>query len=351
MAKSPDAFRTISEVAEWLDTPAHVLRFWESRFSQVKPVKRAGGRRYYRPTDMQLLGGIKQLLHEDGMTIRGVQKLLKKEGVKHVAAFSQPLDVDVTDDVAAEPATEPADAPLAEPPETTEPLSRDTVSEPAPDPSDVEEEAPMTLDVEPEPLDNLVQMSEPSTDLNVEHAADGEADPAPDQTPTAAMEVASDDTPEPLPPLDAEQVASEPDTDDLAGDMPAAVYSEETETAAQSEVPDPAPATPMFQSSHRAAAVPPVDHPSDDTAAVTPTAPEVTEPPAPTPLGADIPNDPETDAAMAGAPTAPVANIITLTQAMRKSRAAEPATQMDDAEIAPVFQLLVELRDRLRAKG
>ena len=106
----------------------------------------------------------------------------------------------------------------------------------------------------------------------------------------------------------------------------------------------------MFQSTHRAAAAPPADHASDD-AAVTPTAPEVTEPPAPTPLGADIPNDPETDAAMAGAPTAPVANIITLTQAMRKSRAAEPATQMDDAEIAPVFQLLVELRDRLRAKG
>ena len=350
MAKSPDAFRTISEVAEWLDTPAHVLRFWESRFSQVKPVKRAGGRRYYRPTDMQLLGGIKQLLHEDGMTIRGVQKLLKKEGVKHVAAFSQPLDVDAADDVAAEPMIEPADAPLTEPPETTAPLSRDTVSEPAPNPTEVEEEAPMTLDVEPEPLDNLVQMSEPSTDLNVESAADSEADPAPDQTPHAAMGVAPDDTLEPLPALDAEQVASEPDTDDLAGDMPADVSSDETETAAHSEEPDPAPATPMFQSSHRAAAVPPADHASDD-AAVTPTAPEVTEPPAPTPLGADIPNDPETDAAMAGAPTAPVANIITLTQAMRKSRAAEPATQMDDAEIAPVFQLLVELRDRLRAKG
>ncbi len=93
MAKSPDAFRTIREVAEWLDTPAHVLRFWESRFTQVKPVKRAGGRRYYRPSDMELLGGIKQLLHEDGLTIRGVQKLLREQGVRHVADKSQPLDL------------------------------------------------------------------------------------------------------------------------------------------------------------------------------------------------------------------------------------------------------------------
>ena len=90
--KSPEAFRTISEVSEWLDTPAHVLRFWESRFAQVKPVKRAGGRRYYRPADMALLGGIKKLLHEDGMTIRGVQKILRSEGVRHVAALSPPVD-------------------------------------------------------------------------------------------------------------------------------------------------------------------------------------------------------------------------------------------------------------------
>ena len=70
--KSRDAFRTISEVAEWLDGPTHVLRFWESRFSQIKPVKRAGGRRYYRPSDMQVIGGVKTLLHDQGMTIRAV---------------------------------------------------------------------------------------------------------------------------------------------------------------------------------------------------------------------------------------------------------------------------------------
>ena len=87
MKKSRDAFRTISEVSDWLDTPAHVLRFWETKFSQIKPVKRAGGRRYYRPQDMELLGGIKQLLHSDGMSIKAVQSLIKEKGAKHVASF------------------------------------------------------------------------------------------------------------------------------------------------------------------------------------------------------------------------------------------------------------------------
>ncbi|WP_240336658.1 MerR family transcriptional regulator [Tropicibacter sp. Alg240-R139] len=92
MSKSPDAFRTISEVAEWLGIQAHVLRFWESKFTQVKPVKRAGGRRYYRPADMLLLGGIKRLLHDDGLTIKGVQKILREQGVAHVSELSQGLD-------------------------------------------------------------------------------------------------------------------------------------------------------------------------------------------------------------------------------------------------------------------
>ncbi|MEY8843014.1 MerR family transcriptional regulator [Cribrihabitans sp. XS_ASV171] len=92
MSKSPDAFRTISEVAEWLGVQAHVLRFWESKFPQVKPVKRAGGRRYYRPNDMLLLGGIKKLLHDDGLTIKGVQKMLREKGANHVAELSQGLD-------------------------------------------------------------------------------------------------------------------------------------------------------------------------------------------------------------------------------------------------------------------
>ena len=89
--KSRDAFRTISEVADWLDVPTHVLRFWESRFSQIKPVKRAGGRRYYRPSDMRVIGGVKVLLHDQGMTIRGVQKLFREEGIKHVSSYAPDL--------------------------------------------------------------------------------------------------------------------------------------------------------------------------------------------------------------------------------------------------------------------
>ncbi|MFO1104549.1 MAG: MerR family transcriptional regulator [Amaricoccus sp.] len=84
MEKSPEAFRTISEVAEALQVPPHVLRFWETRFAQVKPVKRGGGRRYYRPEDVRLLRGIRGLLYDDGMTIKGVQKILRERGVRHV---------------------------------------------------------------------------------------------------------------------------------------------------------------------------------------------------------------------------------------------------------------------------
>ena len=89
--KSVTAFRTISEVSELLETPAHVLRFWESRFPQVRPVKRAGGRRYYRPADVALLAGIRKLLHDDGLAIRGVQKMLRDHGVKSVTAPAEPV--------------------------------------------------------------------------------------------------------------------------------------------------------------------------------------------------------------------------------------------------------------------
>ena len=87
--KSPGAFRTISEVAEDLDLPQHVLRFWESRFSQIKPMKRGGGRRYYRPEDIHLLRGIRLLLYSEGFTIRGVQRLLKERGVAYVASVGE----------------------------------------------------------------------------------------------------------------------------------------------------------------------------------------------------------------------------------------------------------------------
>ncbi|MEO9573779.1 MAG: MerR family transcriptional regulator [Tateyamaria sp.] len=122
MAKSADAFRTISEVADWLGVQTHVLRFWESKFTQVKPVKRAGGRRYYRPADMLLLGGIRKLLHDDGLTIKGVQKILREEGIAHVADLSPPLDddtagqldADLVSKTDADVETAPKPTPIAE---------------------------------------------------------------------------------------------------------------------------------------------------------------------------------------------------------------------------------------------
>ena len=117
MSKSAEAFRTISEVADVLDTPAHVLRFWESRFTQIKPVKRAGGRRYYRPADVALLSGIKKLLHDDGLTIRGVQKILREHGIRHVADFA-------VQDFEAEESPSPQGISLAAAPKTDAPPLR-----------------------------------------------------------------------------------------------------------------------------------------------------------------------------------------------------------------------------------
>ena len=114
MDKAPDAFRTISEVADDLDIPQHVLRFWESRFPQIKPMKRAGGRRYYRPDDVDLLRGIKHLLYGEGYTIRGVQRILREQGAKFVQQVWQPG--------AAQPSMSPEEEPGEE---TTEPLAPD----------------------------------------------------------------------------------------------------------------------------------------------------------------------------------------------------------------------------------
>jgi len=90
--KSDGAFRTIREVADWLGVPTHVLRFWESKFSQIAPVKGAGGRRYYRPEDMRLLGGIKVMLHDQGLTIRGVSQKIDDDGIKVVMELSPELE-------------------------------------------------------------------------------------------------------------------------------------------------------------------------------------------------------------------------------------------------------------------
>ncbi|MFC7053020.1 MerR family transcriptional regulator [Hansschlegelia quercus] len=103
--KGPDAFRTISEVAEDLGLPQHVLRFWETRFPQIKPIKRGGGRRYYRPNDVELLRGVKQLLYGEGYTIRGVQRILREQGGRKAAAAAG-LTAAAERALAAEPSIE-----------------------------------------------------------------------------------------------------------------------------------------------------------------------------------------------------------------------------------------------------
>jgi DNA-binding transcriptional MerR regulator len=130
MKKSHDAFRTISEVSELLDTPAHVLRFWESKFSQIKPVKRAGGRRYYRPQDIQLIAGLKQLLHGDGLSIKEAQKLLREQGVKHVAGIGSDTTTEAAP-AAVTPAPEPVvEAPVAEVAEPAKAAKKSTKKDP-----------------------------------------------------------------------------------------------------------------------------------------------------------------------------------------------------------------------------
>ena len=93
--KAPEAFRTISEVSKDLSLPQHVLRFWETKFAQIKPIKRGGGRRYYRPEDVDLLKGIKNLLYNDGYTIRGVQKVIRENGSKNILFSNNKANIKV----------------------------------------------------------------------------------------------------------------------------------------------------------------------------------------------------------------------------------------------------------------
>ena len=104
MAKGPDAFRTISEAADELHVPQHVLRFWETKFTFIKPMKRAGGRRFYRPADIAVLRGVRRLLHDEGYTIKGVQRLCREQGVRRLIAAGE-----------GTAATAPAHAPVGRP--------------------------------------------------------------------------------------------------------------------------------------------------------------------------------------------------------------------------------------------
>ena len=204
MSKSRDAFRTISEVADWLGTQPHVLRFWESKFNQVKPVKRAGGRRYYRPADMLLLGGIKHLLHDEGLTIKGAQKAIREHGIKHVAGLSQPLDDDIDDtDITQEleaKAAEPAqDAPEA-PSIALEPTQRSADVVPLTAPAqDAAPAAP--IDLSPGTAEEPAQAAEAPADAPLDTTA-APAAPTEDARPAATLAPASLSADTPAPPLD-----------------------------------------------------------------------------------------------------------------------------------------------------
>lgn len=212
--KSPDAFRTISEVADWLGVPTHVLRFWESRFAQVKPIKRAGGRRYYRRSDMALLGGIRKLLHEDGMTIRGVQKLLREEGVKHVSDMAPPLDEDDLRDVSPANVVQLDQARAQEP--TPEP-------EPEPEIEEAEIVAPEPVH-EPEPEPELNLQPEPVAESMAELTPEPEPEPAADIAAGPANTPGDEQSEEPLAASAPAQEAGEGETSaqpqELAPDLP-----------------------------------------------------------------------------------------------------------------------------------
>lgn len=113
MAKSPNAFRTISEAADEVGAPQHVLRFWETKFTFVSPLKRAGGRRFYRPQDLVLLKAVKRLLHDEGLTIKGVQRLYREQGIKRIAAWGDPEGLVAFEPESAAPAAAPAATPVA----------------------------------------------------------------------------------------------------------------------------------------------------------------------------------------------------------------------------------------------
>lgn len=214
MAKSADAFRTISEVAEWLEVPAHVLRFWESKFTQVKPVKRAGGRRYYRPADMRLLGGIKLLLHDEGMTIKGVQKILREEGVQHVAALSRGLG-----DASGDQPLDIAANPEPQPPAQVLSFERPTENTSAGNTPEITEDAFQQPETEPE-----------------NHAPSGDHIEEDD---VAAAEAITDDTSEPAD-ADGAQGAEDPVPNMFAEDT---TSPEPPATCGQEQGPEPEPST------------------------------------------------------------------------------------------------------------
>ena len=340
MSKSADAFRTISEVADWLGIPAHVLRFWESKFTQVKPVKRAGGRRYYRPADMQLLGGIRKLLHDEGMTIKGVQKVMREQGVHHVAAMSPPLDGDLEADVAGIA----LDVPEAE----EEPRGQ-IVSFGRP-----QAEAPAPISKVEEPATTNSEPTETLPDAPQKNAESAPVSPEPSVEDTSPEEVAPRESADLTAPEPTEQTEGTPTRETAASDQAAPI----TEAAGVPSISDAAPPEPTSGDDGSAISE---DAQVDDEAPV-----EVTgASPEPIPKRMAQPADPEDEVAIeAEAPTSKidVRSRVEPVQTVDDPSDTEPATPstlsllsaydrkpapQDAARIADIANRLTNLRSRM----
>ena len=339
--KAPDAFRTISEVADWLGVSTHVLRFWEGKFSQIKPVKRAGGRRYYRPSDMELLGGIKVLLHDDGLTVRGVQKVLREQGVKAVAARSQPVDTDAPE--AAEPERPDPSAAIFSAPaparKSSTPKASDTIPQRTADklPLFSERKLPesLTVSVESVARDEAAQTEDSVPDAPAasepEIAAPWESgSAAPADEPGGSLDGGSPDSgagfPEPEPETETPSSHAEPVSDESEPDgsqnAPEPVASDPfVQAEAAVAAPDDAPEAPETEQPHPTAEPapsepePPADTALSDTDAalgsvISPSLP--TDPDATPPLSDDEDTEPasatpqDVSAAPQAAPIAPL---------------------------------------------
>ncbi|MEP4035626.1 MerR family transcriptional regulator [Pseudophaeobacter sp.] len=291
MSKSADAFRTISEVADWLGVQAHVLRFWESKFTQIKPVKRAGGRRYYRPADMLLLGGITKLLHKDGLSIKEVQAILRDQGISHVSQLSHDLDSDGPPSDEASPDFQEKSNEIIDIPPAAEPIAEASMPpglSSKPSTQSPEVSPPETLvtaladPVESEALEEIQTDSSSGAELDqvvnqvqepvVENAEVSEvpqpaeitaAEPAPEPEPTPTDPVAPI-TPEEIPAAQPERAtaptsAAEPEQMDMLLDTPA----EPSPIAEPQPEPQPEPQFESLEPETEAAAIAPLQDLAD----------------------------------------------------------------------------------------
>ncbi len=343
MAKSREAFRTISEVAEWLDVQTHVLRFWESKFSQVKPVKRAGGRRYYRPQDMELLGGLKKLLHEDGMPIKDAQQLLREKGVKHVSSLSRPVDEEdqpveaVADDVTEETAQEPVETPQEDPQAS---LQQDETPETEPAQEAPVEATDEDLEATPETDEPLEQVTEEEAfaapEDTLEENSEEKLYTAPDdvdQDDETSIEVDEEDDNAGIPEDLLVKIEDDvPATTSEPGPLPSGLTSPAQPLEAAQTEPAPLVETEQMPATSLATEggsdeLPPMD---DLFASLeTPTAPEQTGPEDVPSLAKDDDTTAETHGALA--PDAPVAS----PPVEASDNSAEPETTSDETAFAP----------------